>query len=107
MTVAGEAGNQLFVFDAQGRHLQTVETNTGAVLYEFTYDSAGLLATVADRDNNVTIIERNSLDEPTAIVGPYGQRTELTLDANGYLETVTGYFSPLGPSTTNLPNRGR
>ena len=42
-----------------------------------------------DRDGKITTIERDGSGKPKAIVGPFGQRTELTVDANGYLKTIT------------------
>jgi RHS repeat-associated protein len=86
--IPAEDGSEIYIFDATGRHLRTVHTLTGATTQTFTY-TAGLLVSVTDGDNNVTIIERDATGAPTAIVGPYGQRTTLGLDANGYLARVT------------------
>ena len=61
---------------------------TGVTLYQFGYNSAGLLVSVTDRDGNVTTIERDANGKATGIVGPYGQRTGLTVSANGYLTSV-------------------
>ena len=44
---------------------------------------------MTDRDGNVTTVERDALGQPTAIVAPFGQRTALTLDGNGYLASIT------------------
>src|SRR5262249_38711071 len=49
----------------------------------------GRLVSVADGNNNTTTIEHTSNGDPTAIVGPYGQRTTLTVDPKGYLSRVT------------------
>jgi YD repeat-containing protein len=87
--LASEDGSELYQFSGNGRHLRTVNTLTGAVLYEFSYDSEGRLAQVRDGDNNITTIERDGSGNPTAIVGPFGQRTTLTLDTNGFLASVT------------------
>jgi RHS repeat-associated protein len=59
------------------------------VRYQFTYDSAGRLATVADGNGNVTRVERDASGNASAIVGPFSQRTTLALDANGYLSRIT------------------
>jgi YD repeat-containing protein len=82
-------GSQFYAFDPTGRHLQTVDALTGAVIYSFGYDAAGLLTSVTDGDGNKTTIERNAAGNPTAIVGPYGQRTTLTVNSDGYLASVT------------------
>jgi YD repeat-containing protein len=88
IVIPDESGNEVYVFDAQGRHLRTQDAFTNGVLYQFSYDAAGLLSTVADSSGNVTTIERNG-SNPTAIVSPYGQRTTLTTDTNGYLAGIT------------------
>jgi YD repeat-containing protein len=81
-------GSEVYVFNPSGRHLRTVDALTGATRYTFSYDS-GRLSTITDGDNNVTTIERDAEGNPTAIVGPYGQRTVLAVDANGYLASIT------------------
>lgn len=80
---------QLYRFDARGRHIQTLNAVTGAVLYLFGYDTAGRLISVKDADGNTTTIERDTSGNPMAIVAPFGQRTALTPDTNGYLASVT------------------
>ncbi|MBI3963156.1 MAG: RHS repeat-associated core domain-containing protein [Deinococcus sp.] len=82
-------GSEVYVFDGTGQHLRTLEALTGALRYQFTYDSTGRLTAITGGDGNVTTIERDADGHPTAIVGPYGQRTTLTLDASGYLATIT------------------
>ncbi|NJA05139.1 PASTA domain-containing protein [Methylococcaceae bacterium WWC4] len=86
--IASEDGNELYVFDGT-RHLRTLNTLTGAVKYQFNYDTNGNLSKITDASNNVTTIERNGQGQPTAIVAPFGQRTRLVLDSNGYLASVT------------------
>jgi RHS repeat-associated protein len=90
-----EDGSELYHFDLNGRHLRTLHTLTGAVLYKFNYDDDGLPVSVEDGDGNTTTIERDGDGNPLVIVGPYGQRTPLTQDVNGYLETIT---NPAGES---------
>ena len=85
---ASEDGNEVYIFDEEGRHLRTVNTQTGAMLYDFGYDGNGRLVSVTDGDNNVTTVERNGAGDPTAIVGPYGQRTTLTTNGDGYLASI-------------------
>ncbi len=107
-------GQQLYRFDFHGRHLRTLNALTGAPLYEFGYDGQGRLVTVTDGDGNVTTVERNARGEPTAIVAPFGQRTALTLDANGYF---AGIANPAGETSrftytpdgllTSRPTRGQ
>ena len=78
-----EDGSELYLFNAAGRHQRSVNALTGATLVAFGYDAAGRLVTITDGDANVTRIERASDGSATAIVAPGGQRTELSVDANG------------------------
>ena len=89
IAIPSEDGNLLHRFDAYGRHIDTIHALTGALVYEFSYDENGLLVSVEDGDGNLTTIERDGAGKPLAIVAPFGQRTELTLDANGWLASVT------------------
>jgi len=89
ISIPSETGNVLYQFDPVGRHLATLDTITGAVLYRFGYDGAdGYLATVTDKDNNVTTIHRSTGGAPISIESPYGQVTNLSLDVNGYLNHI-------------------
>ena len=61
------------------------------MLREFGYDASGRLASITEKTggtDNVTTIEHDAAGNPSAIVGPFGQRTELTVDANGFLATI-------------------
>ncbi|MCM2269212.1 MAG: DNRLRE domain-containing protein, partial [Thermoanaerobaculia bacterium] len=82
-------GAEVYVFDSRGLHLRTVNALTGAALLRFTYDASSRLTAIVDFDGNVTRIERTPEGWPEAIVGPFGQRTALSLDESGYLDAVT------------------
>ena len=85
-----EDANQLYIFNGAGRHLRTLHALTGTVLYEFTYDDErGLLTTITDGDGNNTTIERDADGNARAVIGPYGHRTELSLNEDAYLSRVT------------------
>jgi RHS repeat-associated protein len=94
-------GDEVYVFartpQGAAQHVQTLRPLTGALEYQFGYDSAGQLVTVTDGSGNVTTIQRNASEQPTAIVAPFGQTTTLGLDGNGFLSQVT---DPLGKSVT-------
>ncbi len=93
IAIPSDGGSEVYQFNSQGKHLRTLDALTGAVLYEFTYDGAGRLASVRDTEGNVTSIERDGSGNPIAIVAPFGQRTALGTDANGYLNRIA---DPLG-----------
>ncbi|HEX7181284.1 MAG TPA: RHS repeat-associated core domain-containing protein [Thermoanaerobaculia bacterium] len=86
--IPSEDGGEVFVFDAEGRHLRTLEALTGEVLFRLSYNTQGLLVRIEDGDGNATRIERDASGRAQAIVAPFGQRTALTLDAEGFLERV-------------------
>jgi YD repeat-containing protein len=92
--VVSEAGDELHLFSADGRHERTVNALTGATRYQLTYDGARLTA-VSDGDGNVTRIERDASGNPTAIIAPFGQRTALAVNGDGYLSQIT---NPAGES---------
>ena len=91
--VPSEDAAEVYVFNESGRHLRTLDALTGGLRDEFTYDSGGRLATIADGDGNVTTIAHDAAGQPTAIVGPFGQRTTLTTNGDGYLDRIT---DPIG-----------
>jgi RHS repeat-associated protein len=91
-----EDGSEIYVLDKSGRHLRTLDALTGALRYQFGYDSEGYLISVTDGDGNVTTIERTGA-APTAIVAPGGQRTTLSVDGNGWLNSMT---NPSGETHT-------
>jgi len=95
LLVPSADGSEVYKFTSAGKHLQTLNALTGAVLYEFAYDPEGRLASITDGDGNVTTIQRDGAGEPTGIVGPFGQLTTLDTDANGYLQTIA---NPAGES---------
>jgi RHS repeat-associated protein len=96
-------GTQLFKFNAAGRHLQTINTLTGATVFNFAYDSAGRLVTVTDGDGNVIAIQRDGAGNPTGILSPYNQLTAFTRDANGYFTAIT---NPAGEAHQFTYNAG-
>ncbi|MEZ2303239.1 MAG: RHS repeat domain-containing protein, partial [Microcoleus sp.] len=104
IAIPSEGGGQLYIFDNTGRHLYTISTLTQALIYRFEYDDAGYLKAIADGDNNITKIERNSDGLPIAIIATYGQRTNLSFNPEGYLESVT---NPANESSAfNYTNHG-
>ena len=91
-----EDGTELYIFDKNGRHLKTLDALTGALRYQFAYDSAGYLISVTDGDSNLTTFERNGAT-PTAIVAPSGQRTTLGVNSDGWLSSLS---NPAGETHT-------
>ena len=82
--LAADDGREVYVFNSSGRHLRTLDSLTGAVRHQFSYDATGYLTSITDGSGNVTVIERTGA-LVTAIVAPGGQRTTLNVNANGWL----------------------
>ena len=88
IAIPSEDGIELYHFNAVGKHLRTLDALTGVAKYTFTCDAAGLLISIADKDGNITTIERDGSGDAMAIIAPGGQRTSLDVDANGYLSSI-------------------
>ncbi|MGH7859353.1 MAG: hypothetical protein ACREQY_18670, partial [Candidatus Binatia bacterium] len=113
VTVASEDGRELYDFDEAGRHLRTRSARTNAKLLSFCYNGDGHLTAIRQlapanafvedvddcnftSDDLVTTVEWDGA-HPSAIVGPFGARTVLTVDSHGYLASVS---DPLGHAHT-------
>ncbi|EDN71250.1 hypothetical protein BGP_0697 [Beggiatoa sp. PS] len=86
--IASEDGGLLYEFK-NSLHIRTIDSLTGQAVYTFKYNPQGYLIEVADIDGDVTRFERDGNNQPVAVVGPYGQRTVLTFDSQGYLAAIT------------------
>ena len=86
--VASEDGSEVYLFNSARRHLKTLEANTGVVRYLFGYDANGYLTSITDVAGKVTTIERTGATA-TAIVAPFGQRTVLSVNPDGWLTGLT------------------
>ena len=86
--LASLTGRHLYRFDVAGRMIERRSTWNDLVLHTLDYGDDGLNG-ATDVDGLATVIERAPDGTPTAIVGPYGHRTELSLDGNGFLSDVT------------------
>jgi RHS repeat-associated protein len=114
LLVPSEDGREVYRFDANGRHLQTLHGLTAGLLYSFQYDAEGRLSQVVDGDGNPTLIEHDAQGNPVGILAPFGQHTLLEADANGYLSRVTDpsgaitqlHYDELGLLQSQLNPRG-
>ena len=105
--------NEGYVFDQAGRHLRTIDLDTGVTLLSFGYDSEGDLSSITDRFSNVTTIHRTG-GVLTAIESPDGIVTAIDING-GHLAGITypdgtGYqysYTPDGLMTNKVnPNGG-
>ncbi|MDQ2983186.1 MAG: hypothetical protein M3R70_04580 [Actinomycetota bacterium] len=96
ISIPSEDGSELYLFNTNGRHLRTIDAVTGVAIYRFAYDSIGRLASITDRDGNVTQVSRAASGAPTSLVAPGGQTTTLGLGSDGLLASVA---NPAGNTT--------
>ena len=96
LQIPAEDASEVYVFDARGNHLHTLNGLTGSINWSFAYNANNLVTDLRDANGLITHIERDGAGQPTAIVGPYGQRTTLALDGNGFLNAVV---NPVGEAT--------
>jgi YD repeat-containing protein len=85
--IPSQTANLIYQFGPNGLHTKTLDEFTGAPLYQFVYDGQGRLTGIQDNSGNLTTIQRSG-NQPTAIVGPFGHTTTLSVDANGYLASI-------------------
>lgn len=103
---------ELFIFDLQGRHLETRDAFLGHVVHKFAYDVNNKLISIADRFNSKTnfIYSGNLLQK---IVSPYGVETKFqvnqskivnVLDPEGFSFEMT--YDSFGLLSTFKSNNG-
>ncbi|MDR0249769.1 MAG: hypothetical protein LBI35_00385 [Burkholderiales bacterium] len=85
--VAEDDGKRAYRFNSAGRHLETIDTLTGAKIYQFGYDGAGLLSSITDFDGRKTTITRGS--GSSVITSADGHQTKLTYDSKGLLTEIS------------------
>ncbi len=76
-------------FDERGKHIKTIDLDTGNNLMSFTYYEDGLLEAMTDRFGDTITINRNHVtDEISSITTQDGYVTTLTIDDNNDLTRV-------------------
>ncbi|MEQ9322694.1 MAG: hypothetical protein RIF41_26245, partial [Polyangiaceae bacterium] len=98
LVIPSEDGKTAYRFDPSGRHLDTVDAVTGAVLYDFDYVVAGnphegALDAVTDVHGNVFDIQHDANGDVTQILAPFNRAFPITLTtapgpSHGYLKTL-------------------
>ncbi len=113
LSVASQDGAELYRFDRLGKHQSTLDTLTGSEIRRFEYDASGRLGAITEEGLRTTRIERGEAGQPTAIVGPYGVRTRVEVNAEGFVsrlrdaldQSVTLEYAPGGLLTRLLDER--
>uniref|UniRef100_A0A672SE34 Teneurin transmembrane protein 2 n=1 Tax=Sinocyclocheilus grahami TaxID=75366 RepID=A0A672SE34_SINGR len=92
--VASPQEQELYVFNEEGLHLQTISLVTGLPLYNFSYSPDGELTTVVDNCNNTVKVRRDGAGQGGAgllrlILQPENQVVTLGLDPAGSLRSIS------------------
>jgi RHS repeat-associated protein len=90
-------GHTLYRFDSRGKHLETIDAVTGVTELAFSYNSAGLLMSIRDKNGLTTKFERSRSGNVAAVVAPFGQRTTIELNK---ARQLAGLKDPLERKTT-------
>ncbi|MDF1592253.1 MAG: hypothetical protein P1P89_12110 [Desulfobacterales bacterium] len=72
-----------------GRHLRTVDLDTGVTLYEFGYDQNNKLVSITNQFGEQITINRDANGIPYSITSPDGITTNLTVNADNHLTRIT------------------
>ena len=102
-SVLSDSKNEIYIFNSDGYHLQTLNALTGAVLQTFSYNIDGLLMKVTDAYGDETKILRDTFGRPTDIESSDGQITTIGITGSlissvttpeGDVYSMT-YYSPI------------
>lgn len=80
--------NEVYIFESNGRHIETRSILTGVVKYSFSYDSAGKLIKITDTFGNETVFGRTPSGQLSYIDSPYGQRSTIFLNSDGLISQI-------------------
>ncbi|QDK45624.1 hypothetical protein DOM22_10925 [Bdellovibrio sp. ZAP7] len=87
--VAEGNGSRVYIFDSNGRHVQTKTSLLGTTIQAFAYDSSGRLSSITEPFGKVTTFNRNFSGALTSVTAPNSQVSNVSLDSNGYLSSLT------------------
>jgi RHS repeat-associated protein len=113
LNIVSEDGKEIYKFNEKGTHLKTIDAMNGKTIYDFKYNSAGLLTDIIDIDSLVTKINWVN-NKPVSVVSPFNQVTQITTNSGGYIDkiinpandTVKFEFTSSGLMTKMLDAKG-
>lgn len=75
--VFDDSGDEYYLFDFYGKHLETRTGLTNGLKYSFGYDSNDKLISISDPFGNTTHLGRDQNDQLQTVTGPYGDVSTL------------------------------
>jgi RHS repeat-associated protein len=114
--VPSEDGSEIYIFDINGVHQQTLDAKTGAPRLAFVHVN-GLLTEIQqfNSPNGVPILtEIDRTGGQVVVTGPYGLQTKINMDGDGYGSVITNPaaeqtkfgFTSTGWMSTEIDPRG-
>ncbi len=88
LQVIDPKSDSIFIFDPQGKHLETRTKLNGKLRYQFNYTALGYLDKVVDQNGNTTQILRDPSGLPTGIQSPDGLVTQLQLNSANKISAI-------------------
>ena len=85
---AASSARMPYRFDKDGKHIATIDLDSGKTLVEFSYSDSDNLVGMTDQFGNHIAIERDANGTPTRMVAADGQVTELTVNAQNNLTAL-------------------
>ncbi len=97
--ISSGAGDEIYYFDKQGRHLRTLNALTGIAKYNFLYTTQGKISQITDQYSN--IINFTYSTRKILIQSAQNQTTEINLDSKGFLATAKNPNNEIYTVTNN------
>nr|WP_252737897.1 DUF1566 domain-containing protein [Marinobacter salexigens] len=85
---AASSARMPYRFDKDGKHIATIDLDSGKTLVEFSYNDSDKLVGMTDPFGNHIVIERDINGTPTRMVAADGQVTELTVNEQNNLTAL-------------------
>ncbi|MFP5459013.1 MAG: RHS repeat domain-containing protein, partial [Bacteriovoracia bacterium] len=82
-------GDEVYKFDAGGKHLETHLTLTGRLIYSFAYTADNKIHKITDAFGKQTVFLRDADGKLQSIIAPFGQMTTIELDDLGRILRIT------------------
>ncbi|MFP5459714.1 MAG: RHS repeat domain-containing protein, partial [Bacteriovoracia bacterium] len=82
-------GDEVYTFDAGGKHLSTRSALTGRLIYTFSYTADNKIQKITDAFGKETVFTRNAEGGLQSIIAPFGQITTIELDDLGRIISIT------------------
>lgn len=91
LAIDRDGGDEFYIFDYEGRHLETRDTIWNKPIHKFTYAADNRILKITNRFGLETILNYDASNQLVSIRAPYGQVTGITIENN----LITKITNPL------------